>query len=92
MSSSELMAWTAFERIHGPLLVHERLDIGLAELSYYLVSIFSRKRTRLRFEKFLPPYMREAIHRQPSDPDKLRSIFEGLVDANDRNPDGRHPE
>jgi hypothetical protein len=40
--------------VHGPLLVHDRIDYGFAVLSYYLVNLWSRKPRPLR--KFLPPW------------------------------------
>jgi len=37
--------------------VHERIDIGFASLSYYLVALFTNKNRR-KPEDFLPPWLR----------------------------------
>ena len=47
----------AYEQIHGPLLVQERVDVGFAALSYYLVTLLGKK-TRLKPKDFLPPWLR----------------------------------
>jgi len=92
MPASELIQWTAFEQVFGPILPHERIDFGFALLSYYFVSAFSQKRRKLRVRDFLPKYMRDLIRQQPSDPDQLKAFFQGLVDADNLDSDGRRPE
>lgn len=47
----------AYEQVHGPLLVHERVDVGFASLSYYLVTLLGRRSQR-KPESFLPPWLR----------------------------------
>lgn len=34
MPAHELAEWVAWEQIHGPILVHERVDFGLARLAW----------------------------------------------------------
>jgi hypothetical protein len=38
------------------LLIHERIDVGFASLSYYLVKLLGK--TRRKPEEFLPPWLR----------------------------------
>lgn len=92
MPAAELIEWTAFERVYGPILVHERIDFGFATLTYYLVSLLSQKRQRRKLAKFLPYYMQELLRLQPTDPNELRAFFQGLVDADNFDSDGRRPE
>lgn len=49
----------AYERLHGPLLVHERVDLGFASLAFILIKLLGDpKRTRsLKIGDCLPPYM-----------------------------------
>jgi hypothetical protein len=63
LTARELVDWAAFEQVYGPVLVHERVDIGFARLSFYLVSMFAEKRSRVKFEDFLPDYLRKLNRR-----------------------------
>lgn len=72
MSASEAADWTAFERVHGPLLVHDRIDIGLAAVAYTIAAVAPLKR-RPEFRKFLPPWLRELAAE-----DSVRAGFESL--------------
>jgi hypothetical protein len=44
----------AFEQVHGPLLIHERVDFGFAMLGWLMANAWSRKRRK--FTEFLPPW------------------------------------
>jgi hypothetical protein len=44
----------AYERVHGPILIHERTERALIVLTYYMVNLWSRKPVKI--EKFLPPW------------------------------------
>lgn len=81
------MEWRAFEHVYGPILVHDRVDIGLAKLSYYIASLFTDRRRKVKFRDFLPTYLRELMkQRESSSADDLRAFFEGLARANDQHP------
>lgn len=54
MSASEFTDWIAFERVWGPLPIHERLDIGLAHACLILAQPYTKKELHLR--DFLPPW------------------------------------
>jgi hypothetical protein len=49
----------AFERVWGPILPHERIDIGLAQVSLYLVKLLSRSRRDYKLRDFMPAWYRE---------------------------------
>jgi len=44
----------AFEQLHGPLLIHERIDFGFAMLTTVLANLNSRR--RFKVQEFLPPW------------------------------------
>jgi hypothetical protein len=44
------------------LLVHDRVDVGFASLSYYLVKLLGK--TRRKPEDFLPPWLRAKSKQQ----------------------------
>lgn len=46
--------WAAFERVWGPLLLHERVDIGLAQVAWVLNSLFGKHSRSL--VDFLPSW------------------------------------
>lgn len=75
MPMQELVEWVAFERTNGPILPHERLDIGFAQTSYYLVSLLgkSRRGRRWQIRDFLPPWMCKP---ESMDEKQLRATFE----------------
>ena len=53
MSAGELTEWMAFEQVHGPILMHERVDIGLAQLCTIMARLWGGKRD-YRIKDFLP--------------------------------------
>lgn len=82
MTSGELTEWMAFEQLHGPILAHERIDIGLAQVSTIMANAWGRKRYKLR--EFLPAWWREATRKSAEDVD---ASFEALLrsaSANDQ--------
>jgi hypothetical protein len=72
MTSAELTEWMAYERVYGPVLAHERIDLGFAQLSFYLVSLLSKKKRgqQYKLRDFLPGWMRNLDHR----PDDGRTL------------------
>lgn len=77
MPSAELTQWLAYERLHGPLLLHERIDLGFAVLTYYIVNLWSKKHHKLK--EFLPPWY-EAT---PADPLEGFKQLMALAEVND---------
>jgi hypothetical protein len=49
-----LTDWTAFEQVNGPLLVHERIDIGFALIATLMANAWSKRKRK--FADFLPPW------------------------------------
>lgn len=84
MPSIELTRWIAFEREYGPILVHDRIDYGLAHVAYRVASAFSRREPR--FRDLLPPWHRRKATPRITNPDAVRSVFEGLMQMQ---PEGR---
>lgn len=58
MTGAELASWSYYEQVHGPILVHDRIDIGLATVAYTVASVAPLKK-RPAFSNFLPPWLRE---------------------------------
>jgi hypothetical protein len=44
----------AFEQVHGPLLIHERIDFGFAMLAWMMANAWGKRRRK--FTDFLPPW------------------------------------
>lgn len=51
------MEWSAFERVWGPILPHERIDAGLAQVCLVLVKLLGKGTHSIR--DFMPSYYRE---------------------------------
>lgn len=83
MPATDLMRWSAFEHVYGPLLPHERVDIGLAQVAYLLVCLLGGQRRRPDFRKFLPQYMQQQYREaRTQNADELHAFMEGLARAN----------
>lgn len=55
MPASELMEWSAFERVHGTILIHERVELMVAILCSLIANVYSDKR-RYKPADFLPKW------------------------------------
>jgi hypothetical protein len=64
MSAGELMEWQAFEQTFGSLLIHERIDAGLAQVSLILAKAFSDKGSRYSMRDFMPKWFRDLTAEQ----------------------------
>jgi len=53
MSARELAEWAAFERVCGPVLIHDRIDIAAAHI---MASIFGDGRQPRSPEPFMPSW------------------------------------
>lgn len=56
MTTRELMEWVAYERVAGPILVHDRIDYATTQLSYIAARAAGSK---AQPKKFLPPWHRK---------------------------------
>jgi len=54
MTSGELTEWAAFEQVYGPILVHERIDVGLAQLGWIMARLWAKPRHELKLRDFMP--------------------------------------
>jgi len=57
MSAAEFYRWRMFEEAHGPILLHDRVDLGLAQVSYVVAKMLGSKDVEMRH--VLPPWLRE---------------------------------
>lgn len=80
MSSAELMEWAAFEQVHGPILVHDRVDFGLTQVALILANAFSKRRVDIK--KVLPPWHRQQQRSDASVAKALERMM-GAALAND---------
>lgn len=67
------MEWTAFERLHGPILLHERLDVGFAMLNYVTAKVAGAKSVQPK--DFLPQWGKQ----ESMSPEQLRATMESMV-------------
>lgn len=58
MTAGELMEWQAYEQTFGSLLIHERIDMGFAQVSLILAkSLGSAKKATMR--DFMPKWFQD---------------------------------
>jgi hypothetical protein len=67
ISARDLMEWAAFERVQGPILIHDRIDAAFARLSASLSG------TSQPAEDFLP---RWDTTEEPQSPQQMIAVFE----------------
>jgi hypothetical protein len=70
----QLAEWAAFERLEGPILLHERIDFMGALLSF--VTARSHGAQKAKLTDFLPRWGQEPT---PQDPELLRQIMEAHI-------------
>jgi hypothetical protein len=73
MSAGELMEWTAYERLYGPILPHERIDVGLAQVSLIMARMWGGKND-YKLRDFMPGWYQELTQG-----DAVRQGFEALM-------------
>jgi hypothetical protein len=78
MSSAELTEWMAYERIYGSMLIHERIDMGFAQLAWLITRLWAKK-TNLKPQDFMPPWYQELTKSIGRRPDAIRQGFETLM-------------
>lgn len=88
MSSGELTEWAAFERVYGPVLVHDRIDIGLAQVCLVLARLFSKK-SKHTLRDFLPAWWQGLIGKAGRAESSIRQGFEALMRMADESPLGQ---
>jgi hypothetical protein len=75
MTSAELTEWAAYERVYGSIIPHERIDVGFAQLSWLMASLWgSRKRGDFKIRDFMPPWYQELTAA-----DSARQAFEAML-------------
>jgi hypothetical protein len=52
------MEWSAYERVYGSILTHERIDAGFAQVSLILAQANSKDR-RWRIRDFMPRWFQD---------------------------------
>lgn len=73
--------------MNGPILLHERIDIGFARMTAILVSALSGKPAKV--EDYMIRWgTRPAV--QAQDPDTIASIFRAMATKNRRSTVGRN--
>lgn len=83
MSSTELTEWTAYERVYGSLLPHERIDAGFAQVSWLMACLWgSKKRGEYKIRDFMPRWYQDLTAA-----DSVRSTFEAMLKQAEANAD-----
>jgi hypothetical protein len=69
----------AYEQVYGPLLVHDRVDIGFAMCAYVMAALWSKGRHKP--QDFLPPWLKELTKPERSDAAVIAAFEAMLKDA-----------
>lgn len=72
MTAAELTEWAAYEQTYGPLLVQDRVDIGLAQVCLILAKLLGKK-SKHTLRDFLPPWW-QGLMKQRSDEGVVRGM------------------
>jgi hypothetical protein len=79
MTSAELTEWMAYERIYGSALIHERIDMGFAQLQWLLVRLWTKAKRNLTPADFMPAWYQELVRRGERKPEAVQQGFEALM-------------
>jgi hypothetical protein len=79
MSSAELTEWMAYERVYGSILIHERIDMGFAQLQWLLVRLWTKAKRKLTPADFMPPWYQELTRHGERKPEAVLQGFEALL-------------
>jgi hypothetical protein len=79
MTSAELTEWMAYERVYGPILPHERIDVGFAQLQWLMVRLWTKTKRKLTIRDFMPRWYQELTKRGDTNPEAVRQNFEALM-------------
>jgi hypothetical protein len=74
ISAAELQSWSAFERVHGPILAHERLEVSNGIVAMTLASMFSDGKRRLKLADFMPRWDSKATADRQSPEEMIAAI------------------
>jgi hypothetical protein len=79
MTSAELTEWMAYERVYGPILVHERIDVGLAQLQWLMARLWTKAKHKLTPGDFMPAWYQELTKGIDRRPEAVLQGFEKLM-------------
>ena len=54
LSGADLMEWSAFEQLHGPLLITERIDAAAASICALIANVMGAGKKRYQPSDFMP--------------------------------------
>jgi len=77
MTSAELTDWMAYERVYGPILVHDRVDVGFAMLATLVHNLWAKKPRKI--QDFMPQWFQELTERTERRPEAVLQGFEALM-------------
>lgn len=77
LSSADLTEWAAFERVYGPLLVHERIDMGFAHVCWMLARLLGDGKRQWEVRDFMPSWFRDLTEEQEAE--RLGKMLAGLA-------------
>lgn len=83
--------WSAYERVYGSLLVHERIDAGFALLGMLIAQTNSDGRRRYKQRDFMPEWYVE-LTKDDELARMMQTMRQVSPNADDRDPDGRDRE
>lgn len=78
ISSRELQSWSAFERVYGPVLAHERFELSNGIVAMTVASVFSDGKSRLKLTDFMPRWDPKADAERQS-PEEMKAAIESHV-------------
>jgi hypothetical protein len=73
ITARELQEWSAFERVTGPILLHERIEVSNAFVAMTMASAMSDGSRQLKLEDFIP-HWDETESREQSPEDMMAAL------------------
>jgi len=89
MSSAELTDWAAYERVYGPILVHDRIDVGFAQLQWLVARLWTKTKRKLTIRDFMPRWYQDLFQKGERKPEAVQQQFEAMMRMADESPPGQ---
>jgi len=82
ITAKELGEWEAFERVAGPILVAERLEVSLAIIAKLLADVYGKPGIQHKLADFIPEWDR-AHQGEGQSPEEMIETFMGNLRRGD---------
>lgn len=79
ITTQELQQWAAFERVEGPVLIHDRVETSLAIVALTAAAPHAAHAGRLTIQQFMPHWDAEAPNPNQQSPEEIMEAIRSMA-------------